>query len=177
MPLIGEKLPDYPGGYGFCQCGCGSRTELLDNGVYPKYVNATHHPSDKQKKHSHQPQSFRSLGENANSQVRELPQQVAGQNEKYGVVDELAQRYLNLVQRTRKLEMEVQHLKLRLEFAVSFINRCWSGDPMTKEVLIRRLQAASLTENEDQVEAQNFLESLMEEDQSESAGGDQSRPT
>lgn len=44
MPEIGQKTPDFPHGYGFCQCGCGRRTKLLYFGDYSRYATATHHP-------------------------------------------------------------------------------------------------------------------------------------
>lgn len=44
MPEIGQETPDYPHGYGFCQCGCGRKTKLLYFGEYSRYANARHDP-------------------------------------------------------------------------------------------------------------------------------------
>lgn len=44
MLEIGQKTPDYPHGYGFCQCGCGRRTNFFYFGEYSRYANARHHP-------------------------------------------------------------------------------------------------------------------------------------
>jgi hypothetical protein len=43
-PLIGEKTPSYPFGYGFCQCGCHHITKLNPDGVWASYVEG-HEPN------------------------------------------------------------------------------------------------------------------------------------
>lgn len=43
MPTVGEKIPDYPFGYGFCQCGCGKTTNVIGD-TYLKYFRSTHNP-------------------------------------------------------------------------------------------------------------------------------------
>jgi hypothetical protein len=42
MPVAGEKLPEYPFGYGYCACGCGKLTKIVC-GVPLKYFRM-HHP-------------------------------------------------------------------------------------------------------------------------------------
>lgn len=43
MPTIGEKTPDYPFGYGFCQCGCGKTTKVIGD-IHLKYFRSFHNP-------------------------------------------------------------------------------------------------------------------------------------
>lgn len=50
MLEIGQKTPDYPHGYGFCQCGCGRRTKRLYFGDYSRYWSVTHNPIYKVRK-------------------------------------------------------------------------------------------------------------------------------
>jgi len=38
--VIGEKSPEYPFEYGFCQCGCGRVTQLiLSKGIWERFIN------------------------------------------------------------------------------------------------------------------------------------------
>jgi hypothetical protein len=47
MPTVGEKTPDYPFGYGYCQCGCGKVTRIV-GGVHLKFFRRSHHPQVRQ---------------------------------------------------------------------------------------------------------------------------------
>ncbi len=153
MPTIGESSPEYPHGYGFCQCGCGSKAKLLRNGLYSKYADFTHHPSFKsrQQEQKRQPYSLAvTSAENAHRSVRWFARHSSGLNAKYTVADELTRRYLDLAQKAQRLEIHVQQLQLEIEFAISFIGRCWSGDPSSKQVLMGRLQAVLASQKGEQ---------------------------
>jgi hypothetical protein len=43
MPIMGEKSPEYPLGYGYCACGCGKVTKVA-GGVHLKYFHRLHNP-------------------------------------------------------------------------------------------------------------------------------------
>jgi hypothetical protein len=43
MLTAGEKTPDYPLGYGCCQCGCGKTTSVIGD-VHLKYFRSSHYP-------------------------------------------------------------------------------------------------------------------------------------
>jgi transcription elongation GreA/GreB family factor len=39
-PAIGDKTPDYPFGFGFCQCGCNQVTQLnLSEGIWTRFID------------------------------------------------------------------------------------------------------------------------------------------
>jgi hypothetical protein len=42
-PVIGDKSPDYPFGYGYCVCGCGKVTKIVA-GVHLKFSHRSHNP-------------------------------------------------------------------------------------------------------------------------------------
>jgi hypothetical protein len=43
MPELGQVTPDFPLGYGCCQCGCGNKTKSISGG-YLRYFHPSHNP-------------------------------------------------------------------------------------------------------------------------------------
>lgn len=145
MPTIGEKSAEYPHGYGFCQCGCGRKTRLTSGGSFSKYARVTHHPSYKS---THPEQAFQPKAPPAaipavdpNPSPGRLHQKSGSWKNNHSVVDELTERHLDLLEKAKRLEIQVQQLRLTIEFSISFLERCWEGDPSAKRVLTGRLRA------------------------------------
>jgi hypothetical protein len=57
-PEFGERTPEYPHGYGYCQCGCGRRTQRFPSGSYDRWWRR-HSPAcrqaDQQKREARRP--------------------------------------------------------------------------------------------------------------------------
>ena len=93
---IGDITPDYPHGYGYCQCGCGNRTKPYYNS-FRKYFRATHNPlraNRKTKALSRRYRNIRSLGDIVKGYEKGWGYCQCGCGEKTTIYNGKARRYV-----------------------------------------------------------------------------------
>jgi hypothetical protein len=154
-PRIGDKLPFYPFGYGWCQCGCNKLTQLNmteanPDGIWAMYIEG------------HEP-----IHETENSSEESAPKQLglrpvkcpADQNDpksigphdpvyravgkKYVATEKgLLDLFCDLVFKYNLLQLEVKFIREKIWIATKLINDFWKDKHGAKELVMEKLKEA-----------------------------------
>ena len=143
MDQFGRISSEYPHGYGYCQCGCGRVTKVLQTGGLDRYFDADHAASAKAPTKRIQPRRMGRIGAGQQSTIPPLTKgQTPAQNPYQDQGRDLIQdRFLESAAAVRRLELRVTQLTDAIQFALKLLDSERGGDDLLRNTLASRLKS------------------------------------